>query len=95
MEYCTSVCCFRHNNVIKFEEKQWWGSCEGFIYPKIELNKLAHCFYDENLSICIKCGNCGTCERFDLINHHLNSCYLWTARKNAPYQPTHYNVLFF
>ena len=44
MEYCTSVCCFRHNNVIKFEEKQWWGSCEGFIYPKIELNKLAHCF---------------------------------------------------
>ena len=76
MEYCTSMCCFGHKNIIKFQEKQCWGTCEGFAFPPHELNKLDHCFYHECVAICGKCDkdDCYTCQRFKLLHQELSCC---------------------
>ena len=97
MEYCASMCCFGHKNIVKFVEKQWWGSCEGFIFPRNELNKLDHCFYHEGVAICSKYDKDDryTCQRFKPLHNELSNCWLWKVRRYSPSQTSYYKVFFF
>ena len=96
MEYCASMCCFGHKNIVKFVEKQWLGSCEGFIFPRNELNKLDHCFYHEGVAICSKYDKDDryTCQRFKPLHNELSNCWLWKVRRYSPSQTSYYKVFF-
>ena len=96
MEYYTSMYTFGHRDIVKSVEKEWWGSWEGFIFPRNELNKLDHSFYHECVAICGKCDkdNRHTCQRFKLLHNELSDCWLWKVRRYSPSQPSYYKVFF-
>ena len=52
MEYCTSICCSGHKDVILGSTKEWYVSCENFYLKKTEVNRTEWCYWAEVKDIC-------------------------------------------
>ena len=72
MEYCTSVGCSGHKDVILSSTEKWYGSCENFYLNKTEVNRMEW-WYWEVKNICGNCkkSDCFTCEGWAVIKHKL------------------------
>ena len=73
MEYCTSMCCSGHKDVILGSTEEWYDSCENFYLNKTEVNRMEWCYWEEVKNFCGNCqkSDCFTCERWAVLKHKL------------------------
>ena len=86
------------NKSIYILTKKFYGKSLYATVNQKELGELLHCFCNENqkkCGFCDKYDNCIHCKKLKYARQCLDNAYYFSPGKDAPWQPTHWNVFLY